>query len=49
VRVDAARLAVTRGEAGVYNAIEDDGTVSSRKAMVILGWRPDFPMAQLAD
>lgn len=45
----AARLAVTRGEAGVYNVAEDDGTVSSRKALESLGWRPEFRMAHRLD
>jgi len=39
---DAARRAVSRGKAGVYNVAEEDGTVSSDKAVKILGWRPDF-------
>lgn len=39
---DAARLAVTRGKAGVYNIAEDDGTVSSNKAVRSLGWNPEF-------
>ena len=39
---DAARLAVTRGEAGIYNVAEDDGTVSIQKAVRELGWNPDF-------
>jgi nucleoside-diphosphate-sugar epimerase len=39
---DAARRAVTRGAAGIYNVAEDDGTVSSRKARDGLGWSPDF-------
>lgn len=39
---DAARLAVTRGEAGIYNIAEDDGTVSSAKAVRELGWNADF-------
>ena len=39
---DAARRAINRGEAGVYNVAEEDGTVSSDKAVKILGWRPDF-------
>lgn len=39
---DAARRAVTRGEAGVYNVVEDDGTVSSQKAADELGWNSDF-------
>jgi nucleoside-diphosphate-sugar epimerase len=39
---DAARRAVTRGAAGVYNIAEDDGTVSIIKARAELGWSPDF-------
>ena len=39
---DAARRAVTRGAAGVYNIAEDDGTVSTNKARAALGWSPGF-------
>jgi nucleoside-diphosphate-sugar epimerase len=39
---DAARLAVTRGAAGIYNVAEDDGTISSRKAARELGWNAGF-------
>jgi nucleoside-diphosphate-sugar epimerase len=39
---DAARRAMTRGEPGVYNVTEDDGTVSSGKAYRELGWDPTF-------
>ena len=39
---DAARRAVTRGRAGVYNIAEDDGTVSSQKAADELRWSSDF-------
>ncbi len=39
---DAARRALTRGEAGVYNIAEDDGTVSIKKAAEALGWVPGF-------
>jgi hypothetical protein len=39
---DAARLAVTRGETGIYNVAEDDGTVSSQKAIRELGWNANF-------
>jgi nucleoside-diphosphate-sugar epimerase len=38
----AARLAVTRGEAGVYNIAEDDGAVSIAKARRELGFDPAF-------
>lgn len=39
---DAARLAVTRGESGIYNVTEEDGAVSSQKAIRELGWNPGF-------
>jgi len=39
---DAARRAVTRGTAGIYNVAEEDGTVSCAKAASLLGWKPDF-------
>lgn len=39
---DAARRAVTCGAPGVYNVAEEDGTVSSAKAVRELGWHPDF-------
>ena len=39
---DAARLALTRGETGIYNIVQDDGTVSSKKAARELGWAPGF-------
>ena len=39
---DAARRALTRGEAGVYNIAEEDGTVSIKKAADVLGWVPGF-------
>lgn len=38
----AARWAIERGERGIYNIAEEDGTISSRKAMAELGWRPGF-------
>jgi nucleoside-diphosphate-sugar epimerase len=37
---DAAFRAVTRGVAGVYNIAEDDGDISVRKAVSLLGWDP---------
>ena len=43
---DAARRAITRGGAGVYNIAEHDGTVSSLKATTELGWNPDFRIDQ---
>lgn len=39
---DAARRAVTRGKSGVYNIAENDGVVSSRKAVTELGWNDAF-------
>lgn len=39
---DAARRAITRGAAGIYNVAEDDGTVNSQKAQRELGWNPAF-------
>lgn len=46
VHVDAAAaaayLAVSRGQRGVYNLAEADGTVCSRKAAALLGWQPDL-------
>ena len=39
---DAARRAVNRGQAGVYNVAEADGTVCSDKAVEALGRIPGF-------
>jgi nucleoside-diphosphate-sugar epimerase len=39
---DAARRAMARGEPGIYNVAEDDGTVSCVKAVNGLGWSPAF-------
>jgi nucleoside-diphosphate-sugar epimerase len=39
---DAARRAITRGEPGIYNIAEEDGTVSSAKAATELGWQASF-------
>lgn len=39
---DAARRAVTRGSAGIYNIAEDDGTVSIMRARTQLGWDPGY-------
>jgi nucleoside-diphosphate-sugar epimerase len=41
---DAARRALSRGRKGIYNIAEDDGTVSSRKAVDELGWNAGFRM-----
>jgi nucleoside-diphosphate-sugar epimerase len=39
---DAARLALLRGDAGIYNVAEPDGTVSIARAVGQLGWSPAF-------
>jgi nucleoside-diphosphate-sugar epimerase len=39
---DAARRALTRGSAGIYNIAEDDRTVTIAKAAAELGWVPGF-------
>lgn len=38
----AAALAVARGEPGIYNIVEDGGTVSNAKARAGLGWDPSL-------
>jgi len=38
----AAVLAVTRGQTGTYNIVEEDGTVSIAKARSELGFNPAF-------
>lgn len=42
---EAARRAISRGRRGVFNIAEDDGTVSSRKAGLELGWSAAFRIA----
>jgi nucleoside-diphosphate-sugar epimerase len=39
---DAARLALVRGDAGIYNVAEPNGTVSIARAVGQLGWSPTF-------
>jgi len=39
---DAARRALLRGEAGIYNVAEPDGMVSAARAADQLGWDPAF-------
>ena len=34
----AAQLAISKAQPGIYNVAEDDGTVSTKKATRILGW-----------
>jgi len=50
VHVDAAAqaalLAITHGQTGIYNIAEDTGFVSSAKARKDLGWRDDFRIAE---
>jgi len=41
----AARQAITLGSHGIYNIAEEDGAVSSAKALQELHWRPDFRIA----
>jgi nucleoside-diphosphate-sugar epimerase len=41
----AALLALTRGNAGIYNVAEDDGAVSIKKAREELGFDPNFRLA----
>lgn len=36
----ATLLGVDRGPAGVYNVVDDDDTVSNRRARELLGWQP---------
>lgn len=38
----AAELAVTKGQTGIYNVAETDGTVSTDKAQTTLGWNADW-------
>ncbi len=42
---DATRKAMTRGAAGIYNIAEEDGAVSSAKAVQVLGWDPLFRLS----
>lgn len=39
---DAARRALTRGQTGIFNIAEEDGTVSIQRAVEAFGWRPGF-------
>jgi nucleoside-diphosphate-sugar epimerase len=41
----AALLAVTRGQTGIYNIAEEDGTVSIAKARAALGFDPAFRLS----
>jgi nucleoside-diphosphate-sugar epimerase len=43
---DAARRALTRGEAGIYNVAEDNGAVSIKKATDAFGWVAGFRLAE---
>lgn len=37
----AAELAVTRGEPGIYNVVDEGGAVSPARARRVLGWDPE--------
>lgn len=39
---DAARRAVSQGQAGIYNIAEADGTLDCARAHADLGWKPGF-------
>lgn len=41
----AALLALTRGQAGIYNIADDDGAVSIAKARAVLSFDPDFRLS----
>ncbi|MCC7410414.1 MAG: NAD(P)-dependent oxidoreductase [Gammaproteobacteria bacterium] len=43
---DAARRALTRGDTGIYNIAQDDGTVCIKKAADALGWIPGFRLGE---
>jgi nucleoside-diphosphate-sugar epimerase len=43
---NAAALAVSQGEPGIYNIAEDDGTVSSEKAKRFLDWSAGWRLAE---
>ena len=43
---DAARRALSRGQSGIYNIAEDDGTVSIKRAADALGWVPGFRLGE---
>jgi nucleoside-diphosphate-sugar epimerase len=43
---EVARIAVSRGEPGIYNVTEDDGTVLIEKARRTFGFDPNFRMAE---
>jgi nucleoside-diphosphate-sugar epimerase len=45
VAAQVARLAVSRGEPGIYNVAEDDGTVRIDKARRAFGFDPNFRIA----
>lgn len=42
---EAARLSITSGQSGIFNIAEEDGTISSAKARSLLGWNPEFRIA----
>ena len=42
VAARTARAALLRGDAGIYNVAEPNGTVSIARAVGLLGWSPAF-------
>ena len=42
VAARTARAALMRGDAGIYNVAEPNGTVSIARAVGLLGWSPAF-------
>ena len=42
---EAARRAIASGQSGLFNIAEEDGTISSTKAKTVLGWNPEFRIA----
>jgi len=46
---DAARLALTRGQPGVYNVAEPGGSVNVQQALGQLGWNPGFRLTDGAN
>lgn len=39
---DAAARAVHRGSPGIYNVVDDGGSVSNERARQVLGWQPTY-------
>lgn len=45
IAASAALLATNRGEQGLYNVVEADGTVDSGKVRCLLGWLDGWRMS----